>query len=183
MSSKSKIYTKTGDNGTTSLYGGSRVTKDHPLIEAYGTVDELNSAVGILISHLSDIEKELPDFLLIIQADLLRIGSYLAGKDQSLNPLLKRVIQMEKIIDKLEVKLPVIKNFILPTGSPEAAHAHLARTICRRTERKIVGLSKTGEKVDKVVLKYFNRLSDLLFVLARFLNKKSGKDDLIWKTA
>lgn len=174
-----KIYTRTGDKGETSLYGGRRVAKHNLQVVAYGTVDELNSAIGIVIAHIED-NKEISNFLTIIQRDLFIIGSNLSGSSQSVEAIGKRVKEMERMIDKLDKKLPALKNFILPTGSLEASFAHLARSICRRAEREVIRLSKEIP-IDRRVIMYLNRLSDLLFVIARYLNKQSGIVDVIWK--
>lgn len=184
-----KIYTRTGDSGKTSLYGGRRVSKNDTRVNAYGTVDELNSAIGVLISFINNHEKEIRDFLSQIQSDLFTIGGYLAGSKQNLRILEKRVSEMEKLIDKLDSKLPEIKNFILPSGIREASFAHLARSITRRAEREVVRLSKPNDVyrkrsrgIDKRVIVYLNRLSDLFFIIARYLNYKSGVNDIIWRS-
>lgn len=174
-----KIYTRTGDDGTTSLYGGKRVRKDNLRISAYGTIDELNSALGVLISHL-ETNEEITEFLIKIQNDLLYIGSYLAGSKISLKEVGERVGQMEKVIDKLDNQLPSLKNFILPNGSAESSFSHLVRAVSRRAERKIVSLIDE-EGIDQRILQYLNRLSDLMFVIARYLNKQAGNKDTIWK--
>lgn len=186
------IYTKTGDDGTTSLYGGRRVEKHNIQVVAYGTVDELNSALGVLIGFLPNNQREIYDFLQIAQNDLFTIGSHLSGnKKIDLGSIGKRVGEMEKLIDAFDKSLPVLKNFILPGGTKETSFAHQARSVCRRAEREVIRFSKEIDpehirqaqcrRVDKRVIVYLNRLSDLLFVIARYLNLKAGIDDIIWK--
>ena len=182
MSSKLKIYTRTGDRGQTSLYGGKRVDKFNQRVVAYGTVDELNSSIGVVITHVEKGSKEAI-FLASIQSDLFVIGAHLAKGKQPLTKVSKRVTEMEQFIDKMDVKLPPLKNFILPGGSKPASFSHLARSICRRAEREVVRLSNIEENVDTHVVIYLNRLSDFLFELARFLNYKAHVDDIIWKSA
>lgn len=176
-----KLYTKTGDKGQTSLYGGKRVEKYHVQVIAYGTVDELNSALGVVITHL-DKDNPLRTFLTTIQADLFTIGSHLAGGILDLKMIGKRVPEMEKFIDALDKELPPLKNFILPSGTKEAAFSHLGRSICRRAEREVIKLSKEQGGVDPRVIMYLNRLSDLLFIFARFCNRKKGIEDTVWKS-
>lgn len=172
-----KIYTKTGDKGETSLYGGKRVSKASLRVEAYGTVDELNSAIGVAIAERSNIKKEL----IQIQSDLLEIGSVLASpKVASMKGLGKRVEQFEKMIDEMTEELSELRNFILPGGGIVGSRLHFVRTLARRAERRIVELSKK-ENVDREILIYFNRLSDLLFTMARFVNLKEGKKETVWK--
>lgn len=178
---KVKIYTRTGDKGMTSVYGGKRVEKHKSQVVAYGAVDELNSSLGIIISHLEKDSNSF-SFLRKIQSDLFTIGAHLAGSKQELLQIGKRVPQMEEFIDSLDTHLPPLKNFILPGGSREASYAHLARSICRRAEREVIRLSKEHGMVDSRAIMYLNRLSDLLFVLARYLNKKAHQDDIIWKS-
>jgi cob(I)alamin adenosyltransferase len=176
--SKVKIYTRTGDKGTTSLYGGKRVEKHNLQVESYGTIDELNSALGVLVSSVS--HSLVRDFYIQIQNDLFSIGSHLANAKVDLDPIEKRVGEIEKFIDSLDNDLSPLKNFILPGGVKEAAFAHLARSICRRAERIVIKLSKESD-VDKRVIMYLNRLSDCLFQTARFLNHESHVSDVIWK--
>jgi len=173
-----KIYTKTGDDGKTSLYGGKRVEKHNLQVVAYGTVDELNSSLGVLLSHLGDAFSK--DFITQIQQDLFSVGTHLAGNSrQSLDHLPKRVMAMEKQMDEMaEVLLP-LKNFILPAGGKDAAFCHLARSICRRAEREVIRLSKV-DNVDKRVIIYLNRLSDFLFQTARWLNREAKIRDVVW---
>jgi len=174
-----KIYTRTGDKGETSLYGGRRVAKHNLQVVAYGTVDELNSAIGIVIASVEN-NSDLTEFLTTIQKDLFVIGAHLSGNNQSLSLVGKRVKEMERFIDKLTAKLTPLKNFILPGGVGSASFAHLARSICRRAEREVIRLSKEVP-IDRRVIMYLNRLSDLLFVIARYLNKQSDIVDVIWK--
>lgn len=184
-----KIYTRTGDKGQTSLFGGKRVSKSDIRVEAYGTIDELNSMLGIVVSQISNHKSQITKVkkeLEIIQQDLFAIGSYLASpeiKDQRLKikDLPKRVEEFEKLIDRLTEKLPKLQNFILPGGGRAGAQLHLARTVCRRTERRIIALSKK-ESVDTGVIMYFNRLSDLLFTMARYMNHIEKKKETIWSS-
>lgn len=174
-----KIYTRTGDNGTTSLYGGRRVHKYNLQVTAYGTVDELNSILGVLISQINN-KKVISSLLSNIQSDLFTIGAYLAGKDLPLQIIEKRVTEMEHLIDDLDRQMPDLKHFILPSGGEKASFTHLARAVCRRAEREITSLTKE-RKIRKEIIIYLNRLSDLLFMLARFFNYKEGIRDKIWK--
>lgn len=186
-----KIYTKTGDKGETSLFGGKRVSKASLRIEAVGVIDELNSAIGIAIAENQKSTlrlhsgQELKTELLKIQHDLFTIGSILASPGtihHTLNPipLKDRITDFEKLIDKLTGELPELRNFVLPGGSRAGAALHLTRTICRRAERRVVALSKK-EQIDEQILVYLNRSSDLLFTMARFVNFKQGKKEIIWK--
>lgn len=178
-----KIYTKTGDDGSTSLFGGTRVQKNNIRINAYGTIDELNSIIGIAVS--GDINDEIKFELENIQNVLFQIGSELASPENVKSNIIKRtseedVKNLETLIDKFDEKLPPLKNFILPGGNNSAAQLHFARTVCRRAERIIVEL-KEFELVSKNVLIYVNRLSDLLFVLARYQNLSRSTAEIIWK--
>ena len=180
-----KIYTKTGDKGNTSLIGGTKVPKSHLRIDAYGTVDELNSWIGYIndqlpMKHENKILKEVQD-------RLFTIGSTLAC-DPKKEPRLRipdlvelDIIILEKEIDKMSAKLPVMKSFILPGGHPAVSSTHIARCVCRRAERLAVGLQESGMFVDPLVVKYLNRLSDYLFILARFAAKHFKKKDIPWK--
>jgi len=175
-----KIYTKKGDKGSTSLFGGKKLSKDDIRIEAYGTVDEFNAQLGSLISLMqSDIYIER---LLEIQKNLFNIGAILAtdpSKQHLVKPFKDQNIgEVEKWIDEMENELPVLKSFILPSGSPAVAQCHVVRTICRRAERRIVSLLKDEEKVDFLV--YVNRLSDFFFVLARKICLDEGCDENLW---
>lgn len=176
-----KIYTKKGDRGQTSLFGSKPVSKDNPLVEAYGTVDELNSVLGILIHLLKDNADQNLKLLLKIQHDLLQIGSFLAGGGVNLSGLPKSVKLMEKLIDQMDGELPKLQNFILPGGTDSAAYAHFARTVARRAERRVVKLQSQKIPLDKNILVYLNRLSDFLFTLARFLNFKAEQKDVLWQ--
>ncbi len=176
-----KIYTKTGDKGETSLIGGKRVSKDSIRIESYGTVDELNTILGICRS--TNPAKEIDEILYIIQNDLFTLGTMLATPANTQNkPLLlsESISQIEKLIDKVELELTPLKNFILPGGDTTASMLHLARAVCRRAERKVVQLSHE-EVIEQNILIYLNRLSDLLFVLARWSNKLSNTPEKQWR--
>jgi len=173
----SKIYTRTGDEGTTGLGDGSRVEKDHPRVEAYGTVDELNSAIGILLTY--SMPDELLDSLGRIQHDLFDLGGELCIPGHQMITE-SHVIRLEHSLDKFNDDLPMLKEFILPGGTPAAAACHLARTICRRAERRVVTLNRL-ETINSKVLEYLNRLSDLLFVVARVLTRESGHVEELWE--
>lgn len=181
MQAKLKIYTRTGDRGQTSLYGGKRVDKFDQRVVAYGTVDELNSALGIVIAHLGKESREVK-FLSTIQSDLFAIGAHLAGGKKKLNAISDRVKEMERFIDAMDRELTPLKNFILPGGSIAASFAHLSRSICRRAEREVIRLA-TQEKnsVDGAVIIYLNRLSDFLFQIARFMNLHAGVNEVTWQ--
>ena len=167
---KSIIYTRTGDKGTTSLVGGQRVSKAHDRIESYGTVDELNSFIGLLITALND-EKDT-DFLSFIQHKLFTIGSYLATDQASIE-------RIEREIDRLDNELPKMHAFILPGGCRSAALAHVCRTVCRRAERQIYRLAENCP-VEEPVLIFMNRLSDYFFVLARKECINNNGKEIIW---
>jgi cob(I)alamin adenosyltransferase len=175
-----KIYTKTGDGGETSLLSGGRVAKDHPRIEAYGTLDELNAVLGTLLAE--PVPKRAADVLHQIQRDLFAIGAaladakgrYSAGEDQwPADPI-------EAWIDEMEDELEPLKNFILPGGCREACLAHVARTVCRRAERCVVAIDQQSGGLPPGVIEYLNRLSDSLFVLARWLNRMRDIEDVPW---
>jgi cob(I)alamin adenosyltransferase len=172
-----KIYTRTGDTGKTSLFGGARVDKDDARIEAYGTVDELNSFVGIVRAAWPDspIDQELRS----VQNDLFDVGAQLAapGSDRFHGVAPERIAELESAIDRMEGELEPLTNFILPGGSVAAAQLHVARTVCRRAERRVVSL---GDGNAQTII-YLNRLSDYLFVAARFANRRSGVSDVAWK--
>ncbi|HYC41173.1 MAG TPA: cob(I)yrinic acid a,c-diamide adenosyltransferase [Chitinophagaceae bacterium] len=177
-----KIYTRTGDKGTTALIGGTRVSKSHERIEAYGTVDELNSHIGLCCDLLSDAatRKTLQE----IQDRLFTIGSSLAC-DPEKEPKLRipdlsesDVIFLESEIDRMNAALPEMKNFILPGGHPTVSQLHIARCVCRRAERRVIAL---GELVPALVVKYLNRLSDHLFVLARYTGSLLNAPEIPWK--
>lgn len=178
-----KIYTKTGDEGKTGLLGNVRVEKDSTRIEAYGTVDETNAALGVILAHLPQAAQEARPWLNGIQSDLLIIGSLLATppsdpKRRADLPT-HRVQALETHIDHMETGLKPLQNFILPQGSPCAAFAHLTRGISRRAERRVVTLAHE-ERVDKIIIVYLNRLSDFLFVLARWINTHEGGPETTW---
>ena len=178
-----KIYTKTGDDGTTGLFGGERVSKSAVRIEAYGTVDELNAVLGLAVFHVQD--KHLKDLLLELQHDLFILGADLATSSSASSDRVQRispeaVVRIEKMIDELEDNLEPLKNFILPGGGRGASYLHLARNVCRRGERLIVKLA-SEETIGSTVVQYVNRLSDFLFVLARYSNHVEGIPDIIWK--
>lgn len=181
---KMKIYTKTGDKGKTSLLGGYRVNKDNLRVEVYGNMDELNSFLGNFVSSCKD--KRLARRVEKIQSNLFLIGSYIADKDEKiikldlLKKLKNEAEDLEKQIDKWELELPKLTNFILPGGTELATKAHIIRTLVRKTERRLVSLNKK-EKINKNVLVYINRLSDYFFVLARYINFKAGEKEKIWK--
>jgi len=184
MEKKFNIYTKTGDDGTSGLIGGTRVEKFDPRLEAYGTVDELNSWIGILKSGQK--EDRVIETLISVQNSLFVIGSYLAT-DETKSDLKNHltcctddITILEKEIDRMQDILIPLNNFVLPGGSIFAAKAHVARTVCRRAERRIVELSKTIV-VEKNILIFINRLSDYLFVLSRYINHLAGISDNFWK--
>ncbi|OGH13534.1 MAG: ATP:cob(I)alamin adenosyltransferase [Candidatus Levybacteria bacterium RIFCSPLOWO2_02_FULL_37_10] len=174
------IYTKTGDKGQTGLFSGKRVSKASFRMEAIGTVDELNSIIGLVISQIPNPKSQITNELIEIQKDLFVIGSALANPRQALN-LSKRVKEFEKTIDKMAKELPPLFNFILPGGGKAGSMLHLARTVCRRTERRIVELSKK-EKVQSDLIVYINRLSDLFLTMSRYINHLEKKEEIIWKT-
>jgi cob(I)alamin adenosyltransferase len=178
-----KIYTKTGDSGETSLYGGMRVPKDALRVEAYGTIDELNSLLGVIRSQ--ELPEEMGDIIRIIQSDLFIIGADLATPHyrgrKPVYPRLtsRRVEVLEKYIDTTEKNLTELRSFVLPEGVRPAAELHFARTVCRRAERVVVRLSR-NEKITVAIIPYLNRLSDLLFVLARRVNDTSDHREQLW---
>jgi cob(I)alamin adenosyltransferase len=176
-----KIYTKTGDNGNTGLQGDFRISKSHPRIIAYGTVDEVNAAIGVVLTNTLD--EDISQLLNQIQNDLFLLGSDLSN--QNLNDLKNRVSlemieNLEESIDTFESELPPITNFILPGGNIAAAQIHQVRTIARRAETLVVKLSDKNE-INSNSIKYLNRLSDLMFVMGRLINKRNGVEDIIWK--
>lgn len=180
-----RIYTRTGDAGETALFGGGRVSKDHPRIMACGDVDELNASLGVV--RATDPGDGSDSLLDSIQRDLFSIGGHLATPDPAKvrKALAKaelsdeRVAEFERIIDAAEAELPPLKAFILPGGTPRAAALHGARTVCRRAERSLIALNHTAE-VPPQFLTYLNRLSDLLFTLARVANHQAGIEDVVW---
>lgn len=178
-----KIYTKTGDAGTTSLLGGKRVSKGHIKIDAYGTVDELNSYIGLLRDQ--EVNKSREAILKEIQERLFTLGATLAtevGKSNIKKPDLHQedIELLEKEIDLMEEKLPPLRNFILPGGHQSISFCHLARTVCRRTERCVILLMEV-EPVDQIILSYLNRLSDYLFVLGRLMAIELEVQEVTWK--
>jgi cob(I)alamin adenosyltransferase len=185
-----KIYTRTGDDGSTGLIGGGRVRKCDPRLECYGTIDELNAALGLAVTAgVSDggrTDAELLSRLAAVQNDLFVVGSHLATPDESPHkaslPVLDEAVvtRLEMQIDAAEAELPKLRNFILPGGTETAARLHLARTICRRAERLIVDFS-LDRPVPAVLLTYLNRLSDWLFVQARLANHQAGVEDILWR--
>ncbi len=184
------IYTKTGDKGMTSLVGGQRVSKTDDRLEAYGTIDELNSQLGVLITYVED-DADLA-ILASIQNGLFVLGGYLAT-DQSSTELRQQTVvtetmvkDVEQAIDRITGEIPPLRAFVLPGGCRGAAVAHVCRTVCRRAERRIISLNEHleetgGVNIDENVLSYINRISDFLFVLARKMNIISNQDEIIWK--
>jgi len=189
-----KIYTRSGDQGKTSLIGGTRVTKDHDRLDAYGTVDELNSHLGVVRALMrregfsaedETTVKKIDELLAKTQSELFNVGSQLACEDDELRRQLPQVqdssiADLEQAMDEYSTHLEPLKNFILPGGCLSAAHTHIARTVCRRAERLTVAIS-AHESVDDNVIKYLNRLSDYLFVLSRRLNQLLKIPEPIWK--
>lgn len=182
-----KIYTKTGDRGKTSLFDGSRVAKNNPRVDAYGTIDELNSTLGVVLSFIQaqTYAKEFKKYLEQIQNNLFAIGSYLANpsvpKDADLaKKLTHHTQELEKFIDNMTEKLPELSNFILPGGEQVGAFLHIARAVVRRAERLVVGLSAKAP-IESSVIIYLNRLSDVFFTMSRFANYKEEKKEVIWK--
>lgn len=173
----SKIYTRTGDSGTTGLGDGTRVDKDHARVEAYGTVDELNSTVGMILAEDS-VPSDLQDWLLDIQHDLFDLGSELCVPGyQAIKP--EHITKLETNLDAMNADLPMLKEFILPGGNRAATSCHLARTICRRAERRVFTLAKS-DTINELGLQYLNRLSDFLFVAARVLARANGGQEVLW---
>ncbi len=181
-----RIYTRTGDRGETGLFGGGRVAKDHPRVEAYGTVDELNSVLGQALLHVRDASSGRR--LARIQHDLFALGAVLAspapaaGRTRPELPdlPLERIEEMEGWMDEAEEELPALRSFILPGGSEGGAALHVCRTICRRAERRAARLREDGDEEESVV-RYLNRLSDLFFVLARLENLRADTPDVVWE--
>ncbi|MDE6187711.1 MAG: cob(I)yrinic acid a,c-diamide adenosyltransferase [Duncaniella sp.] len=203
---KSPLYTRTGDTGMTSLIGGQRVAKNSPRVSAYGTLDELNAMVGLVQAHCTELDDFVTASLLSVNNTLFNIGAYLAtpspqtdsqpeasagqapeSKSQTDGPaekitatLTPVLADLEHQIDLLDSMTPPLRLFVLPGGSIGAAHAHVARTVCRRAEREILTLADTGAYVAPIVLTYINRLSDYLFILARYINHFTGTAELTW---
>jgi cob(I)alamin adenosyltransferase len=180
-----KIYTKTGDSGDTGLFGGGRVGKDHPRVEAYGDVDELNATLG-LVRALEPMPR-IDEVIVPIQRDLFAIGALLAtpDRDKMRASLEKariddsRIRELEVAIDQCEAELDPLRSFIMPGGTAKAASLHVARTVCRRAERRVVALQHT-EELPTIVVVFLNRVSDLLFMLARVANKRAGAGEVSW---
>lgn len=173
----SKIYTRTGDDGTTGLGDGVRVDKDDPRIEAFGTVDELNSQLGVILAH--ELPPKITQCLQDIQHDLFDLGGELSLPDYvSVNE--RYVERLEHQLDELNATLPPLKEFILPAGGPATAHTHVARTICRRAERRVLTLHRQ-KAVNSHILHYLNRLSDLLFVIARVCARHENGQEVFWQ--
>jgi len=183
MPKLTKIYTKTGDDGTTALGGGQRVPKDDLRVQAYGTVDELNSSIGVALA--SGLSERLAQTLPTIQNELFHLGSDLCFLEEDMekyrHPQIEKrhVEKLEALIDDLNHVVGPLKNFILPGGANGAANLHVARTVCRRAERDVTALSRT-ESVGAYVLPYLNRLSDALFVMARYENHQRGVPESLW---
>ena len=173
----SKIYKRTGDDGTTGLGDGSRVAKDSARVSAYGTVDELNSAIGIVLAD--NVPERIREVLTQAQHDLFDLGGELCIPGMAMVDDAD-VTRLESMLDAFNETLPPLKDFILPGGGMPAAHCHLARTICRRAEREVITLSRS-EDVRGEAIRYLNRLSDLLFVLARVLARESGHGEVLWQ--
>ena len=179
-----KIYTRTGDEGQTGLFGGGRVSKTHPRVEAYGDVDELNAAIGL--ARAIEMMPRIDEVLVPIQRDLFSLGALLAtpDRDRMKKQLEKariddaRIEELEHAIDEGDDELEPLKSFIVPGGTPKAAALHVARTVCRRAERRVIAL--TDEEIPPVVIVYLNRLSDLLFTLARVANRRAGAGEVHW---
>ncbi len=180
-----RVYTRTGDDGTTSLGAARRVPKDSPRIEAYGTVDEVNSQIGAALS--AGLDSEIAAALSAIQNELFHLGSDLCvpEADKAATPVprieARHVEALEALMDRLSQRLTPLENFVLPGGSPGAAQLHVARTVCRRAERLVLALSRT-EPVGAYTVPYLNRLSDALFVLARAENARRGVPDVLWNS-
>ena len=180
-----KIYTKTGDTGQTGLFGGGRVSKDDPRVEAYGDVDELNAQLGV--ARAVEVMPRVDEVLVPIQRDLFSIGALLATPDlEKMHDHLakaqideKRILGLEQEIDACDRELEPLRAFIVPGGSPKAAALHVARTVCRRAERRVIHLQRSVE-IPPIVVVYLNRLSDLLFTLARVANARSGAGEVTW---
>lgn len=181
---KSNLYTFTGDNGTTSLVGGERIKKNCDRLEAYGTIDELSSTLGVVAAD-NECTPEIKRQILSIQNNLFDLGSYLAthpaeGTEPECAGIKECLAELEGWIDALDEQTPKIRAFVLPGGSKVAAEAHVSRTVCRRAERDICRL-RDAQYVDPAVLRYVNRLSDYLFIAARSLNHRLGVEEIIWK--
>jgi cob(I)alamin adenosyltransferase len=184
MTDESKIYTKGGDFGETSLLGGTRVLKSHERVEAYGTLDELNSFIGLLRDQ--EIHQHYKDELLRIQNNLFTAEAWVARDPEKPVKTLpelheEEIVRLEKEIDAMTAELPVLRSFILPGGHPFVSHCHIARTVCRRAERAVIRLH-ARQHVDNVIIRYLNRLSDYLFVLARKIGYDEQASEIQWPT-
>ena len=178
-----KIYTKTGDEGSTSLIGGSRLKKDHDKIEAYGTVDELNAWIGLLGDAPENIQRK--EILKEIQDRLFTIGSELASESgqnkKQLPDLLEQdVVFLENLMDEMDEVIPTLRAFVLPGGHTLVSQTHIARTVCRRAERQVIRLGNS-EEVNPLIIRYLNRLSDYLFVLSRKITQEQNAEEIAWK--
>ena len=182
-----RVYTRTGDDGTTGLGGGQRVPKDSLRIAAYGTVDELNSHIGVALAAEGGVNEALRGPLAAIQNELFHLGSDLCvlEEDKAKRPVPRieprHVDALERLMDRLSEELPALENFVLPGGTPAAAQLHVARTVCRRAERLVIALSRK-EPVGAHTVTYLNRLSDALFVMARHENRRRGAPDVLWNS-
>ena len=196
-----KIYTRTGDKGQTSLFGGERVSKAHSRVSVYGVIDELNSLLGVCAAHTQNAgfdASEISQWILAVQRDLFAVGSWLASPKASKNVAAgkdafsgerkdrttvstERIAELESDIDQWEKNLEPLKTFILPGGTILGSSLHYARTVCRRAEREAVGLSDAGEVVPELAVQYLNRLADALFVAARFVNHKENCQETPWQ--
>ncbi|TNE73903.1 cob(I)yrinic acid a,c-diamide adenosyltransferase [bacterium] len=176
-----KIYTKNGDKGVTSLFGGEKVLKNHARIEAYGTVDELNSVLGVI--HSFEPIEYIKEKLTAIQKELFVIGADLATPNSKKSHVVRinevSIANMESYIDEMDAELPALTTFILPSGTQAATQLHVARTVCRRAERAVLS-AMHSEEINPLVLQYLNRLSDLFFVMARFENFKKNQEETRW---
>ena len=183
---KSSVYTRNGDTGLTSLVGGTRVGKDDVRLEAYGTIDELNSHIGLLAASAA-LDRTDRATLRAVQHRLFDVGSMLATETSSRwqpEPLPAACVEaLEAEIDRLDEVLPRHRRFILPGGHPDAARAHITRTVARRAERRMVALANTGVSIDPTAMRLVNRLSDYLFVLARTINMRNRVDEIFWEPA
>ncbi len=179
-----KIYTRTGDSGDTGLFGGGRVPKTHPRVEAYGDVDELNASLGL--ARAIEVMPRVDEVLVPLQRDLFAIGALLATPDlEKMKRQLekasideRRISELERAIDEGDQELEPLKSFIVPGGTPKAAALHVARTVCRRAERRVIALD--DQEIPPIVIVYLNRLSDLLFTLARVANRRAGTGEVTW---
>jgi cob(I)alamin adenosyltransferase len=179
-----KIYTRTGDSGQTGLFGGGRVSKTHPRVEAYGDVDELNAALGLARSI--EPMPRVDEVIVPLQRDLFAIGALLATPDhEKMKRQLekasideRRIRELEQAIDDGDGELEPLRSFIVPGGTPKAAALHVARTVCRRAERRVIALDE--DQIPAIVIVYLNRLSDLLFTLARVANRRAGTGEVTW---